>query len=171
MSAKSANVEANAIFPKISFFIGIGICNFSNNPLYTFGQSIATLDCLVRSSYPRLYRIVRLVNLWVMLNQSKQNQGPLSSLALTVSAQHAPLPVPANYSQTRLGISLCSLSGRSLQGRDHLLVRCSYIIQDYYNNHVLENPDFFNVIVMVCPPSTQKDPHPDSNSKDCYHLN
>ena len=31
-------------------------------------------------------------------------------------------PVPANYSQTRLGVSLCYLSGLSLQGRAQFLV-------------------------------------------------
>ena len=64
MSAKSANVQANAICPKISFFfIGMGICYFSNKPLCTFGQIVATLDCPVRSSYPQLHGIVNLIQI------------------------------------------------------------------------------------------------------------
>ena len=44
--------------------------------------------------------------------------GNLSLLLLWfVSAQQAPLPVPANHSQTRPGISLCSLPILSLPGR------------------------------------------------------
>ena len=64
MSAKSANVQANAICPKICFlFIGIVICYFSNNPLRTLGQNVATLDCLVKSSYPQLHGIVNLIQI------------------------------------------------------------------------------------------------------------
>ena len=64
MSAKSANVQANAICPKISFFfIGMGICYFSNKPFCTFGQIVATLDCPVRSSYPQLHGIVNLIQI------------------------------------------------------------------------------------------------------------
>ena len=44
--------------------------------------------------------------------------GNLSLLLLWfVSAQQAPLPVPADHSQTRPGISLCSLPILSLPGR------------------------------------------------------
>ena len=45
------------------FFIGIGICYFSNKPLCTFGQIVATLDCLVRSSYPQLHGIINLIQI------------------------------------------------------------------------------------------------------------
>ena len=42
------------------FLIGIGICYFQNKPFCTFGQNVATLDCLVRLSYPQLHGIVNL---------------------------------------------------------------------------------------------------------------
>ena len=45
------------------FFIGMGICYFSNKPLCTFGQIVATLDCPVRSSYPQLHGIVNLIQI------------------------------------------------------------------------------------------------------------
>ena len=52
-----------------------------------------------------------------MLIQTKQDQDLCLLLLSIVSAQQAPLPVPANHSQTRLGISLCSLPILSLPGR------------------------------------------------------
>ena len=45
------------------FFIGMGICYFSNKPFCTFGQIVATLDCPVRSSYPQLHGIVNLIQI------------------------------------------------------------------------------------------------------------
>ena len=64
MSEKSANVQANAICPKIRFFlIGIRICFFLQNKRFCiFGQK-ATLDFLVRSSYPQLHGIVNLIQI------------------------------------------------------------------------------------------------------------
>ena len=46
-----------------SSYIGIGICYFQNKPFCTFGQNVATLDCLVRSSYPHLHGIVNLIQI------------------------------------------------------------------------------------------------------------
>ena len=47
------------------FFLIIGIRNcffpLQNKPFCTFGQNVATLDCLVRSSYPQLHGIVNLL--------------------------------------------------------------------------------------------------------------
>ena len=64
MSAKSANLQANAICPQNQlFFIGMGICYFSNRPLGTFGHIVATLYCPVRSSYPQLHGIVNLIQI------------------------------------------------------------------------------------------------------------
>ena len=61
VSKKSTNVQANTICPKNCFYlIGIGICYFQNKPLCTFRQVVATLECLVRSSYPQLHGIVNL---------------------------------------------------------------------------------------------------------------
>ena len=48
---------------KSVFFIGMGICYFSNKPLCTFGQIVATLYCPVRSSYPQLHGIVNLIQI------------------------------------------------------------------------------------------------------------
>ena len=45
------------------FYIGIGICYFKNNPMCTFGQSVATLDCHVKSSYPQLHGIVNIIKI------------------------------------------------------------------------------------------------------------
>ena len=36
---------------------------FTNNPLCTFRQNVATLYCLVRSSYPQLHGIVNLIKI------------------------------------------------------------------------------------------------------------
>ena len=43
--------------------IGIGISYFQSRWFCTFGQNVATLDCLVRSSYPQLHGIVNLIQI------------------------------------------------------------------------------------------------------------
>ena len=58
MSAKSANVQAHAICQKIIFFYW-----YSSLLFRTFGQIVATLDCLVRSSYPQLHGIVNFIQI------------------------------------------------------------------------------------------------------------
>ena len=64
VSEKSANVQVNAICPKISFFLLVKESTiFQNKPFSTFGQNNATLDCLVRSSYPQLNGIVTLIQI------------------------------------------------------------------------------------------------------------
>ena len=64
VSVNSANVQEMPYVRKKNFFlIGIGICYFQNKPFCTFQQNVATLDCLVRSSYPQLHGIVNLVQI------------------------------------------------------------------------------------------------------------
>ena len=45
------------------FLISIGICYFHNRPFCTFRQNVATLECLVRSSYPQMHGIVNLIQI------------------------------------------------------------------------------------------------------------
>ena len=60
MSAKSANVQANAVCLKYFFLLVKEPAIFQ---ISTFGQIFATLDCLVRSSYPQLHIIVNLIHI------------------------------------------------------------------------------------------------------------
>ena len=64
VSKKSTNVQANALCPKISFFLLVKESAIvQKRPFCTFGQYVATLDCLVRSSYPQLHGIVNLIQI------------------------------------------------------------------------------------------------------------
>ena len=65
VSVKSANVQANAIGLKIRFFSYWyrNLLFFQNKSFSTFGQIVATSDCLVRSSYPQLHGIVNLIQI------------------------------------------------------------------------------------------------------------
>ena len=65
MCPKNRNCAGKCNMSKNLFFlIGIGICFFFLNKLFcTFGQNFATLECLVRSSYPQLHAIVNLIQI------------------------------------------------------------------------------------------------------------
>ena len=43
--------------------MGIGICYLKKTSFCTFVQNVATLDFLVRSSYPQLHGIVNLIQI------------------------------------------------------------------------------------------------------------
>ena len=62
MSEKSSNVQTNAIRPKIRFFL-LESAIFPNKPFCTFGQNVATLECLVKSSYPQLHESANIIQI------------------------------------------------------------------------------------------------------------